>query len=101
MVSYAPTIRESLRSAHRLARLKPGKLKRVPNEVENAPIRVYALSWVTQGFSRASDETREKDTPSSFAREQVEGKERMIEYAVEIGSGSGRYCIGNNRMRQH
>ena len=42
----------------------------MPSEVKDAPGRAYSLSWVTQGFSRASDETREKIAPFFFARER-------------------------------
>ena len=37
------------------------------------PNGCMSLSWVTQGFSRASDETREKSAPSFFARDRSEG----------------------------
>ena len=37
------------------------------------PAGYMSLSWVTQGFSRASDETREKSVPSFFSRVWKEG----------------------------
>ena len=40
------------------------------------PVGRISLSWVTQGFSRASDETREKITPFFFARDRIEGTEK-------------------------
>ena len=40
------------------------------------PFGCMSLSWVTQGFSRASDETREKSAPSFFARDRKEGTGR-------------------------
>ena len=46
------------------------------------PVGCISLSWVTQGFSRASDETRKKSAPSFFARdrnERAKGKTKMSE----------------------
>ena len=74
-------IQESLRSTHRLARLKPGKFTCVPSEARMHPSGCISLSWVTQGFSRASDETREKSAPSFFARDRKEGKGKTSGHA--------------------
>ena len=61
----------------------------VPNEVENAPPGRISLPWVTQGFSRASDETRTGSAPSFFARDRQEGKGKT--------SGKNRHSRKKNR----
>ena len=53
----------------------------VPNEVENAPAGRISLPWVTQGFSRASDETRTGSAPFFFARDRQEGKGKTSGHA--------------------
>ena len=50
-----------------------------PVEVKNAPLWAHLPPWVTQGFSRASDETRTGIAPSFFARETDEGKKGKAE----------------------
>ena len=42
------------------------------------PAGRISLSWVTQGFSRASDETREKIAPSFFARERNRARRSRV-----------------------
>ncbi len=61
----------------------------VPNEVENAPAGRISLPRVTQGFSRASDETRTGNAPFFFARDRQEGKGKT--------SGKNRY----SREKRH
>ena len=83
-------VRRLKRSTLWLASLKPGKFKMCePVEVKNAPLWAHLPPWVTQGFSRASDETRTGIAPSFFARETDEGKRK--------GKGYENYKIGTNR----
>ena len=61
-----------------------------------------SLSWVTQGFSRASDETREKSAPSFFARDRKEGTGRTSgknRHSREKGHTSRASLLGQRASR--
>ena len=103
MISCAQTIQESLRSTHRLALLEPEKFHRVCQTRQRVyPNGYMSLSWVTQGFSRASDETREKSAPSFFARDRKEGTGRTSgknRHSREKGHTSRASLLGQRASR--
>ena len=66
------------------------------------PFGCMSLSWVTQGFSRASDETREKSAPSFFARDRKEGTGRTSDknrHSREKGHTSRASLLGQRASR--
>ena len=73
----------------------------MPSEVENAPGWVHFLSWVTQGFLRASTGSRERSAPSFFARDRherakartVEGKSEKLAQERPCGNRD-RFVVG-------
>ena len=86
VVSYPQTIQESLRSTHRLALLEPEKFHRVCQTKRRMhPYGCISLSWVTQGFLRASTEHGKRVRPLSFP---VIGKRALEEQVTRTGTAA-------------
>ncbi len=86
VVSYPQTIQESLRSTHRLALLEPEKFHRVCQTKRRMhPNGCMSLSWVTQGFLRASTEHGKRVCPLSFP---VIGKRALEEQVAITGTAA-------------